>query len=138
MKAKTSKPKRAASDEFAPKIRGPLPGPKAKKVLERDRKVITPAYTRGYPLVIERGEGSYVIDPDGNRFLDFTAGVAVNALGHAHPEIVKTIEKPAINQRLIDNGLQPAPSTPGELEQFVKQQLVAWGRKIKDAGIQPE
>jgi tripartite-type tricarboxylate transporter receptor subunit TctC len=53
-------------------------------------------------------------------------------------EIVKTIEKPAINQRLIDNGLQPAPSTPGELEQFVKQQLVAWGRKIKDAGIQPE
>ncbi|HUP93357.1 MAG TPA: tripartite tricarboxylate transporter substrate binding protein [Burkholderiales bacterium] len=53
-------------------------------------------------------------------------------------EIVKAIEKPAIAQRLSDSGLQPAPSTPAELEQFVKQQLVAWGRKIKDAGIQPE
>jgi tripartite-type tricarboxylate transporter receptor subunit TctC len=53
-------------------------------------------------------------------------------------EIVKAIEKPAIGQRLIDSGLQPAPSTPAELDAFVKQQLVAWGRKIKDAGIQPE
>jgi tripartite-type tricarboxylate transporter receptor subunit TctC len=53
-------------------------------------------------------------------------------------EIVKAIEKPSISQRLIDSGLQPAPSTPAELDSFVKQQLVAWGRKIKDAGIQPE
>jgi tripartite-type tricarboxylate transporter receptor subunit TctC len=53
-------------------------------------------------------------------------------------EIVKAIEKRPINQRLIDNGLQPVPTTPAELEQFVKQQLVSWGRKIKDAGIQPE
>ena len=53
-------------------------------------------------------------------------------------EIVKAIEKPAIAQRLSDSGLQPAPSTPAQLDQFVKEQLVAWGRKIKDAGIQPE
>jgi tripartite-type tricarboxylate transporter receptor subunit TctC len=53
-------------------------------------------------------------------------------------EIVKAIEKPVINQRLIDVGLQPAPSTPAELDRFVKQQLVAWGKKIKDAGIPPE
>ena len=53
-------------------------------------------------------------------------------------EIVKAIEKPAIGQRLIDVGLQPAPSTPAELDRFVKQQLAAWGGKIKDAGIQPE
>jgi tripartite-type tricarboxylate transporter receptor subunit TctC len=53
-------------------------------------------------------------------------------------EIVKAIEKPAISQRLVESGLQPAPSTPAELDAFVKQQLVAWGRKIKDAGIQPE
>ena len=91
MKAKATKSHPKGSDGFAPRIRTSLPGPKAKKILERDKKVITPAYTRGYPLVIERGEGSYVIDPDGNRFLDFTAGVAVNALGHAHPEIVKAI-----------------------------------------------
>jgi len=88
--------KRAAPKSgFAPQIRTGLPGPKARKVLERDRKVITPAYTRGYPLVIERGEGSYVFDPDGNKFLDFTAGVAVNALGHAHPEIVRVIQEQA-------------------------------------------
>ncbi|HEV3027010.1 MAG TPA: aminotransferase class III-fold pyridoxal phosphate-dependent enzyme, partial [Planctomycetota bacterium] len=80
---------------YAPQIRTSLPGPKARKILERDKKVITPAYTRGYPLVIERGEGSYVYDPDGNRFLDFTAGVAVNALGHAHPEIVRVIQEQA-------------------------------------------
>ena len=59
----------------------------------------------------------------------------VNRLGS---EIVKAIEKRPINQKLIDNGLQPVPSTPAELEQFVKQQLQAWGKKIRDAGIQPE
>lgn len=53
-------------------------------------------------------------------------------------EIVKAIEKPAISQRLSDAGLQPAPSTPAELDQFVKEQLKAWGKKIRDAGIQPE
>ena len=53
-------------------------------------------------------------------------------------EIVKSIGKPAVSQRLIEVGLQPAPSTPAELDQFVKQQLVAWGKKIRDAGIQPE
>jgi tripartite-type tricarboxylate transporter receptor subunit TctC len=53
-------------------------------------------------------------------------------------EVVKAIAKPAVNQRLIEVGLQPAPSTPGELDRFVKEQLAAWGKKIKDAGIQPE
>jgi 4-aminobutyrate aminotransferase len=83
----------ATKSGYAPQIRTTLPGPKARKIIERDRKVITPAYTRGYPLVIERGEGSYVYDPDGNKFLDFTAGVAVNALGHAHPEIVRVLQE---------------------------------------------
>ncbi len=53
-------------------------------------------------------------------------------------EIVKAINKPAINQRLADLGLAPGPSTPAELDKFVKEQLQAWGKKIKDAGIQPE
>ena len=53
-------------------------------------------------------------------------------------EIVKAINKPAINQRLADLGLAPGPSTPAELDKFVKEQLAAWGKKIKDAGIQPE
>jgi tripartite-type tricarboxylate transporter receptor subunit TctC len=59
-------------------------------------------------------------------------------IGRLNAEIVKAIEKPGISQRLIDAGLQPAPSTPAQLDQFVKQQLSAWGKKIKDAGIQPE
>jgi len=79
--------------DFAPKIKVPPPGPKARRVIERDRKVITSAYTRGYPFVIERGEGAYAWDVDGNKFLDFTSGVAVNALGHAHPEIVKVVRE---------------------------------------------
>ena len=90
MKAKTRRAE-PVPGAFAPRVKPPFPGPKAKAVIDRDRGVISPAYTRGYPLVIERGEGSYVIDPDGNRFLDFTAGVAVNALGHAHPEIVAEV-----------------------------------------------
>jgi tripartite-type tricarboxylate transporter receptor subunit TctC len=53
-------------------------------------------------------------------------------------EIVKAINKPAINQKLTDLGLAPGPSTPAELDKFVKDQLQAWGKKIKDAGIQPE
>jgi 4-aminobutyrate aminotransferase len=85
----------AEKNPYAPHLRTSLPGPKARRILDRDRKVITPAYTRGYPLVIERGQGSHLYDPDGNKFLDFTAGVAVNALGHAHPEIVKVISEQA-------------------------------------------
>jgi tripartite-type tricarboxylate transporter receptor subunit TctC len=53
-------------------------------------------------------------------------------------EIVKTIEKRAVNQKLIDSGLQPVPTSPAELDQFVRQQLGAWGKKIKAAGIEPE
>jgi 4-aminobutyrate aminotransferase len=85
----------AEKNPYAPHLLTSLPGPKARRILERDRKVITPAYTRSYPLVIERGQGSHLYDPDGNKFLDFTAGVAVNALGHAHPEIVKVISEQA-------------------------------------------
>lgn len=74
-----------------PMIRVTPPGPNARKVLAKDRLYISPSYTRAYPLVIERGDGMFVDDVDGNRFLDFTAGVAVNTPGHAHPEIVRAI-----------------------------------------------
>jgi 4-aminobutyrate aminotransferase len=77
--------------DYAPKIKVPPPGPKARRILEKDKRYITPAYTRGYPFVIERGEGTWAWDVDGNRFIDFTAGVAVNAFGHSNPEIVKAI-----------------------------------------------
>jgi tripartite-type tricarboxylate transporter receptor subunit TctC len=66
------------------------------------------------------------------------AGTPKAVVTKLNTEIVKAINKPAINQKLADIGLQPAPSTPAELDQLVKDQLVAWGKKIKDAGIQPE
>jgi len=63
--------------------------------LQRDEKVISPSYTRSYPFVMERGEGCYVWDVDGNRYLDFTAGIAVCATGHSHPQVVKAIQDQA-------------------------------------------
>ncbi|MGA9771206.1 MAG: acetyl ornithine aminotransferase family protein [Blastocatellia bacterium] len=78
-----------------PEIKTALPGPKAKQMLERDAKFISPSYTRSYPFVMKRGYGALVEDVDGNVFLDFNAGVAVCALGHAHPEITEVIAKQA-------------------------------------------
>jgi 4-aminobutyrate aminotransferase len=72
-----------------------LPGPKAKAIIERDQQVISPSYTRAYPLVAARGEGAMVEDPDGNRFLDFAAGIAVVATGHCHPQVVQAIQDQA-------------------------------------------
>ena len=80
-----------SSASYGPEIRVSPPGPKARAIIERDGEFITPSYTRSYPLVIDRGEGMFVFDADGNRFLDFTSGVAVNALGHVHPEIAKAL-----------------------------------------------
>ncbi|MEW5721687.1 MAG: acetyl ornithine aminotransferase family protein [Thermodesulfobacteriota bacterium] len=68
-----------------------LPGPKAREILTKDHMYISPSYTRGYPLVIERGAGLEVVDVDGNVFLDFTAGIAVCNTGHAHPKVVEAI-----------------------------------------------
>ena len=72
-----------------------LPGPRAKEIIERDQAVLSPSYTRCYPLVIQRGEGAIVEDVDGNRFLDFNAGIAVVATGHSHPRVVEAIQKQA-------------------------------------------
>jgi 4-aminobutyrate aminotransferase len=74
-----------------PDIRTPLPGPKAAEVIARDAAVVSPSYTRSYPLVIARGHGATVEDVDGNLFLDCAAGIAVNATGHSHPDVVRAI-----------------------------------------------
>jgi 4-aminobutyrate aminotransferase len=75
----------------APQIKTSLPGPKAKALIDKDAKYVSPSYTRGYPLVMARGEGAIVEDVDGNLFLDCAAGIAVNSTGHSHPEVVKAI-----------------------------------------------
>jgi len=75
----------------APLLKTPLPGPKAKALIERDGKVVSTSYTRDYPFVMARGEGAVVEDVDGNRFLDCAAGIAVTATGHSHPQVVAAI-----------------------------------------------
>ncbi|MGL5943593.1 MAG: acetyl ornithine aminotransferase family protein [Waterburya sp.] len=74
-----------------------LPGPRAKELVERDRAVTSASYTRDYPLVVARGEGCMIEDVDGNVFLDFTAGIAVTATGHAHPQVVRAIQEQSAN-----------------------------------------
>jgi 4-aminobutyrate aminotransferase len=76
-----------------PLIRTPLPGPRAQAIVERDAQYVSPSYTRTYPLAMQRGRGAMIEDADGNLFLDFNAGVAVCATGHAHPRVVEAIKK---------------------------------------------
>jgi 4-aminobutyrate aminotransferase len=72
-----------------------LPGPVARGIIERDQAVISASYPRGYPFVMDHGRGCEVWDVDGNRFLDFAAGIAVNSTGHSHPKVVKAIQAQA-------------------------------------------
>ncbi|MBA2604050.1 MAG: acetyl ornithine aminotransferase family protein [Acidobacteria bacterium] len=75
----------------APDIRTSLPGPRAKAIIDRDARYVSPSYTRDYPFVIARGEGAVVEDVDGNRFIDCAAGIAVNSTGVSHPDVVAAI-----------------------------------------------
>ncbi|MCC6955818.1 MAG: acetyl ornithine aminotransferase family protein [Anaerolineales bacterium] len=72
-----------------------LPGPKAREIIKRDYEVISPSYPRGYPFVMDHGKGTEVWDVDGNRFLDFAAGIAVVSTGHSNPKVVKAIQEQA-------------------------------------------
>jgi len=78
-----------------PHIKTELPGPKARAMIARDAEVISPSYPRDYPFVISHGRGTEVWDVDGNRFLDFAAGIAVCATGHAHPQLVAAVREAA-------------------------------------------
>jgi 4-aminobutyrate aminotransferase len=78
-----------------PQIVTELPGPESKKVIEADERWVSQSYTRAYPFVVRRGSGSILEDVDGNKFLDFNAGVAVCSTGHAHPEVVAAIKAQA-------------------------------------------
>ncbi len=82
-----------------PRVRGELPGPRAAEWIARDRRVMSPSYTRMYPLVVRKASGAMIEDVDGNRFLDFTAGIAVTNVGHSNRRVVAAIEKQA--KRLV-------------------------------------
>jgi 4-aminobutyrate aminotransferase len=78
-----------------PHIRTELPGPRARVLLERDSPVSSPSYPRDYPFVMSHGRGVEAWDVDGNRFLDFAAGIAVCSTGHAHPQVVTAVKDAA-------------------------------------------
>ncbi|BAA79420.1 class-III aminotransferase [Aeropyrum pernix K1] len=77
----------------APRIVVEPPGPRAREVLERDERVIMQSFTRWYPLVVKRGYGAVVEDVDGNRYIDFNAGIAVLNVGHNHPRVVEAVKR---------------------------------------------
>ena len=81
--------------QHGPRLKMPLPGPKAKAIIARDEALMSPSYTRGYPLVAKRGRGTRLEDVDGNEFLDFSAGIAVTSTGHCHPEVVAAVQAQA-------------------------------------------
>jgi 4-aminobutyrate aminotransferase len=78
-----------------PHIKTDLPGPKARELLARDALVVSPSYPRDYPFVMSHGKGAEVWDVDGNRFLDFAAGIAVCSTGHSHSAVVQAIKDAA-------------------------------------------
>lgn len=64
------------------------------EIAELERRYLLQTYSR-YPVAIERGKGVFLYDFEGKRYLDFVAGLGVNALGHAHPRVVKAIREQA-------------------------------------------
>jgi 4-aminobutyrate aminotransferase len=78
-----------------PRLEETPPGTRAREWIARDARTISPSYTRSYGAVIERGEGCTVWDVDGNAFIDVSAGIAVVATGHCHPEVVRAIQEQA-------------------------------------------
>jgi acetylornithine/N-succinyldiaminopimelate aminotransferase len=84
----------AAYDEEMTSAHPPLAGTSAQSIMDLEREHLLQNYAR-YPLAVVRGKGCYVYDPEGRRYLDFITGIGVNALGHAHPRIVKIIREQA-------------------------------------------
>ena len=78
-----------------PKIITKLPGPKSKKLIDKDEKFVSQSYTRVYPTVIDHAQGPYIWDVDGNCFIDFHCGIGVCSTGNCHPQVVGAIKKQA-------------------------------------------
>jgi 4-aminobutyrate aminotransferase len=76
-----------------PRIVTPLPGPKAREIIEKDEAMLSPSLTRSSQLVGYKAEGVYVEDIDENVFLDFGSGIAVAGVGHRHPEVIRAVKE---------------------------------------------
>jgi 4-aminobutyrate aminotransferase len=89
----------SAQDKAQPRSRGvvirtPIPGPEGAKVVELDHEYLMTS-TKSAPIVGIKGEGVWITDVDGNRFLDFAAGVGVLSTGHCHPDVVAAVQRQA-------------------------------------------
>ena len=113
-----------------PQIKTALPGPRAKELIKLDKSFVSPSYTRVYPLVADKGDGLWVHDVDGNIFLDFTAGIATNATGHCHPQVVRAIQQQA--KRLLHMSGTDFYYTP-QILLAEKLAALAPGRRTKRA-----
>ncbi|MEM2987577.1 MAG: acetyl ornithine aminotransferase family protein [Candidatus Bathyarchaeia archaeon] len=76
-----------------PKIVVTPPGPKARELVKKDERFISPSYVRFYPLVVESGRGCIVRDVDGNEYIDFNSGLACLNVGHNHPKVIDAIKR---------------------------------------------
>lgn len=114
-----------AIDTKLPRLKTALPGPQASRILKLDAEIISPSYTRDYPMVAKTGRGAMVEDVDGNVFLDFAAGIAVVSTGHCHPHVVQAIQKQAgelihmsgtdfYYPQLVEYGQRIAATVPGK------------------------
>jgi 4-aminobutyrate aminotransferase/(S)-3-amino-2-methylpropionate transaminase len=79
-----------------PKQSTPIPGPNSKEIFAREQKNLAPGL-QGFALmaevVMEKGQGSWLTDVDGNEYVDFIGGIGVNGLGHSHPKYVKAMQE---------------------------------------------
>lgn len=75
-----------------PKIVVTPPGPKARKLVKEDERLISPSFGRFYPLVVESGNGCIVKDVDGNEYIDFNSGLVCLNVGHNHPKVITAIK----------------------------------------------
>src|SRR5208337_3124288 len=72
------------------------------QIVDLEKRFLLPTYNR-YPVAFERGKGVFLYDFAGKKYLDFVAGLGVNALGHAHPRIVKTIREQSAGVLPVSN-----------------------------------
>ncbi len=93
MPAKTSpaRPRKPAHGRDYPRVIVPPPGPKAKAVIAQDKAYSSPSYIKEYPLVMAGGKGAMVEDADGNRYIDWMAGIAVSSTGYNHPKVRQAV-----------------------------------------------
>ena len=78
-----------------PKILAAPPGPKSKAIIDQDENFSSTSYIKEYPLAVSHGAGPVIEDMDGNRYLDFMAGIAVASTGYSHPQVVQAVQEAA-------------------------------------------